>query len=539
MKKYIKNVIMIMSGGIGSRFGADCPKQYSYMGGRPVIDYVFDACKKSVFVDEIIIVASEMYMGYVENRFQVPVVLGGGTRPESVANGIRYVYENYACEKLIITNAVCPLASTEQYDKYFKLLDEYDYILTTWKLAPALHRFDGEKVDRDEFFNVMEPDAYRFDMLYDSFDFKNLKKYIFHNMPEKAKPYYCFDYPYTMKVTYPQDIKLLELLYKDIIIKPDTEKTIQVVNGYLGADGNKDIIEWIKIVQKRMKEEIVPKYSIVNYSMNAQTEANIVYEANSNIYGSIIIKFTPSEFFFHKELLYYELASKDIMAELIDSDEEYYVLIIKMVKPGLQIKFDTQNMELRSFFDRVNENFISIERLKGDKNVPSIMSEFEEYVISASRHTFEYQKRKILEEKARKVYGLYFKDARLFYLHRDLHRRNILKDRDTLRAIDPRGSVGPKEFEYVIPFIIEIRDDKEHTTERFWDMFDFFKKYVDEEKFMAALFIFFVYKANDYVFQKNDNYCLARWCLESIQELFFEKKADLENPEKMPSLSKK
>ena len=28
MKKYIKNVVLVMSGGSGTRFGADKPKQY-------------------------------------------------------------------------------------------------------------------------------------------------------------------------------------------------------------------------------------------------------------------------------------------------------------------------------------------------------------------------------------------------------------------------------------------------------------------------------------------------------------------------------
>lgn len=540
MKTYAKNIILIMSGGVGSRFGTDCPKQYNYMSGRLVIDYVVDACRKSSYVDEIVVVASEMYCGYIRDRFNVPAVVGGPTRPESVANGIRFIHKNYSCEKLIITNAVCPLASTEQYDKYFKLLDEYDYVLTTWKLAPALHRLDGEKVDRDDFFNVMEPDAYRFPMLYDSFDFRSLKKYIFHNMPENSRSYYCFDYPYTMKVTYPHDIQILEVLYRDIIVNPSKEKTIQVVNGYLSAGGNKTIVNWIKTVQIKMREEIAPKYTIINYVMNAQTEANIVYEAESAVHGSIIVKFTPSDFFFHKEWLYYNLASKNIMAELIDFDEEYHMLVIKTIKPGMQVRFDTQNSELRCFFDRVNENLIPLERLDGDRIVPSVMSEFEEYVAAAEKHTFEYETRKILEEKARKIYDAYFHDAPLYYLHRDLHRRNILRDGGRVRAIDPRGSVGPREFEYVIQFIIEIRENQQHTKKRFWEMFDYFKKYVDdEERYMAALFIFFVYKANDYVFQKNDNYRLAGWCLNSVQELFFDGDTDMRTPFEMPKLAQK
>ena len=38
------NIVIIMSGGVGQRFGAAIPKQYNLIAGRPVIDYVVDAC---------------------------------------------------------------------------------------------------------------------------------------------------------------------------------------------------------------------------------------------------------------------------------------------------------------------------------------------------------------------------------------------------------------------------------------------------------------------------------------------------------------
>ena len=62
MKKCAKNIILVMSGGIGSRFGADCPKQYCLMDGRMIIDYVMDACRKSKAVDDIVIVSSGEYL---------------------------------------------------------------------------------------------------------------------------------------------------------------------------------------------------------------------------------------------------------------------------------------------------------------------------------------------------------------------------------------------------------------------------------------------------------------------------------------------
>lgn len=532
-KNYVRNIILVMSGGHGARFGADCPKQYCMMNGRLVIDYVIDACRNSTLVDEIVIVAADNYIHFISDRYGLPTVCGGKTRPESVANGIKYIKEKFNCQKLIITNAVCPLATCEQYDKYFRLLDQYDFVLTTWKLAPALHRYDGKKVDRDDFFNVMEPDAYNFPELYDSFDFENLHKYIFHNMPENSKGYYCFDYPHTMKLTYPHDLKLLDILYNDLVVRPQKEKTLQVVNNYLSSDGSTQVGQWIIEVQN-IVNEMAQKYRVSSYSINSQTEANIVYEAESNHYGSIILKFTPSKFHYHKEYLYYKLASDGIMAKLLDYDEDYNALIIEKVKPGLQVKFDADNIDLRRFYDKINESMISAELLEGDKDVPSVREEFEDYVRAADAYTFEYEFRKCMEKKARQVWDAYFSDVPLFYLHRDLHRRNILMSSNGLLAIDPRGAIGPKEFEYVIPFIIELREDQEHTAAGYKKMFEYFKRYTEPEHFVAALFIFWVYKMNDYTFQKHDNYRLATWCAKSIREIFFHNSGQVLEADIMP-----
>ena len=45
VKAKVHNVILIMSGGVGSRFGADCPKQYCIMGGKQITEYAIDAAR--------------------------------------------------------------------------------------------------------------------------------------------------------------------------------------------------------------------------------------------------------------------------------------------------------------------------------------------------------------------------------------------------------------------------------------------------------------------------------------------------------------
>ena len=539
MKEYIHNVILVMSGGVGARFGADCPKQYCMMGNRMCIDYVMDACRKTKGVDAIVIVAAGDYVDFCRKRYGVPTVEGGASRPDSVANGLQFIHEHYDCDKVIITNAVCPLATSAQYERYFNALDEYDYVLTTWKLAPALHRFDGVKVDRDDFFNIMEPDAYRFKKLYSNFDFENKKKYIFHNMPDDSKAFFCMDYPFTNKLTYPHDIKTLSILYEELVAKPDKEKAIHAVSHFLSAGGKDDVIKWIYKVQEYF-EELKNRYRLTSYTINAQTEENIVYEAQSIIYGDVIIKFTPSYENFHKECVYYELASKDIMCEMIEFVQEYHAIVLRMLKPGFQVDVNPDNPEIVEFFDKVSNNMIPENALHGDTTVPNVYDEFFIFQEEASKYTYEFFFRQSMERKALKVWDVYFKDAPKYYLHRDFHKRNLLKTSEGIQAIDPRGAVGPKAFEYVIQFIIELRDQPDSLDKEAYDkLFTFFSRFVDEDELRAALFFFWVYKMDDYTFHKKDNFKLANWCKTCIMDLYFKGINDPTDESVMPQGLKK
>ena len=90
----------------------------------------------------------------------------------------------------------------------------------------------------------------------------------------------------------------------------------------------------------------------------------------------------------------------------------------------------------------------------------------------------------------------------------------------------------------MIPFIIELREKQKMTKELYKEMFEYFSVYCEREHLAAALFIFWVYKMNDYVFQKNDQYKLANWCAESIILLYFSDKEKALQETEMPDLMK-
>ena len=50
------NIAVILAGGVGSRMGADIPKQYIRVRGKPIIAYTLEKFQKSSSIDYIEVV---------------------------------------------------------------------------------------------------------------------------------------------------------------------------------------------------------------------------------------------------------------------------------------------------------------------------------------------------------------------------------------------------------------------------------------------------------------------------------------------------
>lgn len=517
-----KSIILVMSGGSGQRFGADTPKQYCDMGGRPVIEYALDACRFSS-ADDIVIVTAKEYLDIVHQKYGYPTTVGGSNRTISLYNGLQYVKKHYNCHKLIVVNAVCPLMSEEQLDRYFALLDDYDYVLTAWRIVSSLHKFDGTNIDRNDYFQCMEPEAYRFELLYENYRADFPAPYIFHQMPEKATGFYCFDYPYTMKITYAFDIKVANLFYKEIIASPRRERTRIKMNQRLLSFGQQHVTEWLLEVGHIM-EELVNRWELGDYSINPQAQTSCVFEAKSQKYGAVIVKIHSPKGNYDAELEYYRKSKFPEMTPLLDYDDDYRALLLKKIIPGNQVKFDYADPDLRKLYDDVNQYWISLEDIDIDyKKIPTVFDHLETNVRIARDNNYQKAYRSRLVDISYIFWKQLFENADQYFLHRDLHKRNILRGSHGVNVIDPLGIIGPKEFEFTIPFIVELRSMSGLSArDKYLKMLDYFSVYCDRNRLEAAVFFTWVYKIEEYIFSKNDNYKMFDKAIGALNDVFFD-----------------
>ena len=182
-----------------------------------MIWYTIEAFRRAEHLDDVIAVVDEeeMLRGRIAREYGIRTVCGGATRNLSLGNALDDIAEHYPdCEKIIENNAACPMITSEIVDLFIEKLDQYDYVNTTYKITDALGACDGRIVNREDYFLIQAPDAYRFPLLRQYFDPSSELCHPAHHLPRTAREYRYYGYIDNFKVTHPQDIEIVEILLK-------------------------------------------------------------------------------------------------------------------------------------------------------------------------------------------------------------------------------------------------------------------------------------------------------------------------------------
>lgn len=209
MKANDKNIIMITAGGVGARFGSSVPKQYVEVNGRQVISYVIDACKRSQEADAILVVAHPTYHEELQAAYGIDIAGSGEELNVTKRNGLDYIREHSACEKLVVVDAVRPTVTPEVLDSFFRRLDDYDAVACARKITDSLGRYGEWVVNREEYYTLSAPEGFRFSLIDKHFRAQSPLTESIQQLPPTSKVYLDFSVPYFDKLTYPEDLARL------------------------------------------------------------------------------------------------------------------------------------------------------------------------------------------------------------------------------------------------------------------------------------------------------------------------------------------
>ncbi|HMJ03323.1 MAG TPA: 2-C-methyl-D-erythritol 4-phosphate cytidylyltransferase [Conexibacter sp.] len=160
-------VALLVAAGRGERLGAEGPKAFVVLAGRPMLDWSLDALRAVSAVERIVVALPE--------GAQAPAgtigVSGGAERSHSVRAALAAAGDGPADEPVIVHDAARPLATPALFERALAALDEHgcDAVVAAARVTDTVKRTDAatgdlrvtETLDRSTLWAVQTPQVFR------------------------------------------------------------------------------------------------------------------------------------------------------------------------------------------------------------------------------------------------------------------------------------------------------------------------------------------------------------------------------------------
>lgn len=170
------NIALILAGGTGTRLGADIPKQYIEINGRPIIAYGMDIFFGSEKVDAVWIVADAFWQEFIEKQVKIQqnkekfrgFARPGENRQLSIYNGLQEMQSETKLDDLVIIHdAARPCLTKKLLQECICAAEGHDGVLPVLPMKDTVYYSDdGMHVDkllkRSNVLAGQAPEAFRF-----------------------------------------------------------------------------------------------------------------------------------------------------------------------------------------------------------------------------------------------------------------------------------------------------------------------------------------------------------------------------------------
>jgi 2-C-methyl-D-erythritol 4-phosphate cytidylyltransferase len=169
--------VIIVAGGSGKRMGGALPKQFSLVGGQPILARTINAFRKALPASRIVVVLPAEYIDFWKNlsaRFEVAkhsVVEGGSERFYSVKNGIEALSD--AVDLIAVQDGVRPFASKELILRAVECASQNGSAIPVVKAVDSYRVVEGEAsqiIDRTPLRIVQTPQIFSAPVIRAAYD---------------------------------------------------------------------------------------------------------------------------------------------------------------------------------------------------------------------------------------------------------------------------------------------------------------------------------------------------------------------------------
>lgn len=172
------NVAIVVAAGKGTRFGGNRPKQFLGLNGAPVIVQTLRQFERCTEIESVVVVLpAEETAGFqsLVEKFDLKkvarIVAGGGTRAQSVRNGLAAIAE---AEVVAVHDGVRPLVTPDEIDQVVRVARARGAALLVAPIGDTVKEIDNNQVQRtrprQNLRRALTPQCFRLEILIRAYD---------------------------------------------------------------------------------------------------------------------------------------------------------------------------------------------------------------------------------------------------------------------------------------------------------------------------------------------------------------------------------
>lgn len=225
------NYVILLAGGVGKRMGADIPKQFIKVKGKPIIVYSIENFQRNEQIEKIVVVCVKDWIDYVKELVKEYgltkvewVIEGGSTGHDSIKNGVFFLKDKVNPDDYIIVHdAVRPILPQKAINEVLRVAHEKGNASSSIVCHPPIvYTEDGESgvkdIDREHVMLTASPQTYKFSLAlscYEKAEAENKNDSTFTSsllIHYGERVYFAKGTTSNIKVTKKEDIALFEAL---------------------------------------------------------------------------------------------------------------------------------------------------------------------------------------------------------------------------------------------------------------------------------------------------------------------------------------
>lgn len=227
----MKNYVILLAGGVGSRMGADIPKQFLEVKGKPIIVYSLENFQRNPQIDKIVVVCKSDWIEHLRklvDDYELSkvswIIEGGETGHDSIRNGVFFLKDKVDPNDFIIVHdAVRPVLPQKAINELLKVAHENGNASSSIACHPPIVYTEDFKsgisdIDREHVMLTASPQAFLYSTAlrcYEQAESEDKHNFTFTSslfIHYGERVYFAKGTTCNIKITQKEDLALFEAL---------------------------------------------------------------------------------------------------------------------------------------------------------------------------------------------------------------------------------------------------------------------------------------------------------------------------------------